>query len=333
MNLTRSEVNYREQLISARDFIEQHDHFLVVSHHHPDGDAISSTLATGWLLGQLGKSFTLYNEDVIPKKFSYLWNIDRLVSESDAEMALARYSRVIAVDCADFSRTGNASQFFSEEAYLLNIDHHPTNDQFGRVNVVRTEAAATAEIIYDLICLFELTWNQDIATCIYTGLLTDTGGFRYSNTSAKVLAIASEMLRHGVNGSILNEQLFEKMTYSQFQLLQIALSTMSFACDRKIAWVCLTADDFAQTGALNEDTEGIVNYARNIEGVETGIMFRELNPNEIKVSFRSSGQVDVAQLASSFGGGGHVRAAGCTLHCSMAEAVNQIVKEAGSRLR
>lgn len=327
-----SRMDYFHMLQAAQRFIEENDHFLVVSHLHPDGDAISSTLAIGWILNQLGKNYTLYNDDPIPGKFKFLWNHEQIRNQSATEMASIRYERVIAVDCADFSRVGQAVHLFADPYLLLNIDHHSTNHQFGQVNIVRTEAAATAEIIYDLIVHLGLNWDADIAACIYTGLLTDTGGFRYSNTTAKVLAIASEMMSYGADGSKLSERLLEKMSFPQFQLLQKALASINFAFDRKAAWVVLTQEDYERTGAMNEDSEGIVNYALNIEGVHVGMLFKEISPGEVKVSLRSSGAVNVAELAMSLGGGGHVRASGCTLHCSLSEAVTQILNKLGDKL-
>lgn len=332
MNVAGHEVSYEEQLRMAQNFIQQNDHFIVVSHHQPDGDAISSTLAIGWILEKLGKNFTLYNDDVVPPKFAYLWNSDRIIHPTATAMTSAQYSYVIAVDCADNSRFGEAKGLFSPDAQLLNIDHHSTNDFFGQVHVIRPKASATVEIIYDLIHLMGLSWDEAVASCIYTGLVTDTGGFRYANTTANVLNIASEMMSHGVKGSQLSTHLLEKMTYPQFCLLQTALATMSFAYDRKVAWMTLSETDFKETGSTHGETEGIVNYAQNIEGVEVGILFKEVDAKEVRVSFRSSGHVDVAQVAAQFGGGGHMRAAGCTMQCTMTEAVDQVLQSLGSKL-
>lgn len=323
---------YAEQLQAAKRFIERHDDFLVVSHLHPDGDAISSTLAMGWLLRQLGKTCVLANADPVPQKFAYLWQSSSIVDYSAAGLARS-FEYVVAVDCADFGRIGKVRESFAEGAQLLNIDHHPTNDLFGRVNVVRAEAAATAEMIYDLAKQFDVEWNRDFASCIYTGLLTDTGGFRYSNTTPKVLAIASEMLNYGVENNVLAEHLLEKMSYPQILLLKKALAGLTFTPDRKIAWVSVTIEDLAETEANNEDTEGLVNYPRNIEGVEVGILFKQLARDEIKVSLRSSGHVDVSAIAKSFGGGGHARAAGCTLRYALGEAIERTVKEVGLALK
>jgi len=332
MSLPLSENHYEQLLEDARKFIVENDRFLVVSHVHPDGDAIGSMLAVGWLLERLGKSYRLANEDLVPAKFDYLWQSASVVAHRVSGLE-GEYSHVIAVDCADFSRIGSVRDNIAAAAAVLNIDHHPTNDNFGAVNVVKSDAAATAEIVYDLAKRFDLSWDRAFAECLYTGLITDTGGFRYANTTPKTLRAAAELLERGVEGNLLAERLLERMSYRQTLLLKKALAGLSFSPDRKIAWISVTAADMAETEADGDDTDGLVNYPRNIEGVEVGILFKEQNANEIKVSLRSAGRADVSLIAKSFGGGGHARAAGCTLKCLLGEAIERTVKEVGLALK
>lgn len=322
---------YTRQLEAAAAFIEQHDDFLVVSHIQPDGDAASSTYATGWILKQLGKSFTMINEGAMPSKFSYLWGSDQVLDFSK-QVPERFYSTIISIDCADFSRMGRISTLFDDQAHLLNIDHHPTNDRFGSCHLIKSDAAATVQILYDLTIHMKLIPSLDFGNCIYTGLLTDTGGFRYSNTSPEVLKIGANLLALGVQGSIIAEQVLERVTYSQIVLLQKSLSTLSFAHDRKLAWLAVSLADLESTGASSDDLDGLVNYPRNVEGVEVGMLFKEKAVGVIKVSLRSSGLVDVAAIAQSLGGGGHVRASGCTIHGTLEEAVARMVQEVGNEL-
>ncbi|MGG1879280.1 bifunctional oligoribonuclease/PAP phosphatase NrnA [Paenibacillus cisolokensis] len=316
---------YEQELQQVKSFLLEHDDYLVVSHVQPDGDAVSSTLAVGWLLSCLGKKFAMMNEGPIPKRMSGLWHADELINLSEQQPG-RNFKFVICVDCADFDRVGRTKEWFAEDALIVNIDHHPTNNRYGAVNAVRSDAAATAEILYDLLQLFDIRWDADIATALYTGLLTDTGGFRYSNTSPKVMGIASELLSHGVNGPELAELLLEEMTLPQMQVLVQALNTLSLSEDGKIAWVYVTPEHMKLCGAINEDLEGIVNYPRNIQGVEVGILFKQLENGGVKVSLRSAGKVDVAALAQSFGGGGHVRAAGCRMEGNLEEVITRIVE-------
>lgn len=315
---------YMQQLDDALSFLRRHDRFLVVSHVQPDGDAISSTSVVGWLLHKLGKSAVMMNESELPGRLSYLWGYDRILSYKQSPRH-EPFDAVISVDCADFSRIGEVASLFAENAKLLNIDHHPTNNGFGTVNVVRPEAAATAQILYDLVERSGIAIDLDCATSLYTGLLTDTGGFRYSNTSPEVMEIASRMLAAGAQGHWIADHLLEKMTMAKLLLLQRSLNRLTFSDDRNIGWLYIAKDDMKETGAVSEDMEGLVNYALNVEGVEVGILFKETEDGAVKASLRSAGKVNVAAIAQSFGGGGHVRAAGCRLEEQLQEAMAKLI--------
>ena len=313
------------QLEKAVQFIMEGDHFLVVSHVQPDGDAASSTMAVGLILKALNKSYTMLNADPIPQKFQYLSGFESVGLASGQAPDAAKFIRVIAVDCADYSRIGQADACFDPDALILNIDHHPTNDGYGAVQLIQSEAAATVEILFDLANKLGIEWKKELSDCIYTGLLTDTGGFRYSNTTPKVMRIASQMLSYGTEGHRLAEHLLERIAMSHISLLKRALSTLSFEAGNRISWVQITQQDLIETQANNEDLEGLVNYPRNIEGVEVGVLFKEISNDTVKASFRSNGNIDVAAFAKSHGGGGHVRAAGCTLHMPLSSAVSHVI--------
>lgn len=322
---------YSEELAAAGRFMREHDRFLVVSHVSPDGDAISSTCAIGWMLEQLGKSYVLANADPVPGKFSYLTGADEIRSPEQLA-TLAPFDTVIAVDCADYSRLGDTVQLLADGCALLNIDHHPTNDRFGSVALIAPQAAATAEILFDLLESLQLNWELAVAECLYTGLLTDTGGFRYSSTSAKVLRQAAHLLELGCNADELASHLLEKVTLSQLDLLRKALSTLQFRCNGQLAWITVRTQDLSETGASPEDLDGLVNYPRNIEGVEVGVLFKQTEANRYKVSFRSGGRADVAKVAQQFGGGGHIRASGATLEGSLEEVTERVLAAAEEAL-
>lgn len=322
---------YATALRQAAAYIREGDDFLVVSHLSPDGDAVSSTAAIGLILRSLGKTYTLMNEGKIPEKFTDLLEGQTIVNYLK-ETPSRQYHRIIAVDCADFSRIGAVHKSFADGALLLNIDHHPTNDDYGACNVVKPSAAATVEIIFELAEELQISWSKPLATCVYAGLLTDTGGFRYSNTTPNVMSIAERMLRLGAEGADLAEQLLETMSYPQVLLLKEALATLSFSPDRKIAWITVTAALLRSIEAEDEDSEGLVNIPRNVAGVEVGILFKEKGDNLVKVSLRSAGKVDVSRLAKSFGGGGHVRAAGCTLSGTLEETIQKLVEAVSNEL-
>ncbi|MFB9329745.1 bifunctional oligoribonuclease/PAP phosphatase NrnA [Paenibacillus aurantiacus] len=323
---------YAGQLDRALAFMQEGEHYLIVSHVQPDGDAISSTLVTAWLLAKLGKTFVMMNESAVPLRLGYLQGTSHIQNMNEVPEEI-RFDRVIAVDCADYKRIGLISERFAPGCELLNIDHHPTNDHFGTVNLIRADAAATVEILYDLIEHAGISLDVEAGTAVYTGLLTDTGGFRYSSTSPRVMQIASAILMLGVSGHLLAEHLLEKMTKAQLLLLQRGLANLTFSSDNRIAWITVGHADLAATGATSEDLEGLVNYARNVEGVDVGMLFKEAADGCVKVSLRSSGAANVSAIAQTFGGGGHVRAAGCRLDMSMTDAVQQIVQAVSEALK
>ena len=304
--------NQSEARKRAEAFITDSGPYLVVSHLHPDGDAIGSTLAVKWILEKLGKSAVLVNESPVPYKFQFLPGAGEIRSPEEWR-GDAPFRQVIAVDVADAERMGKASRLVADDAQILNIDHHPTNDRFGTVNWVEPKAAATAEILCHWAAHLGVKGDRALATCLYTGLLTDTGGFRYSNTTPEVMELASGLLRHGVEPAEVADRVMETMTREQLALLQRALDTLSFSRDGQVSWMWLSREAFRETGARQEDLDGIVNYARNVVGVDVGILFRETEEGAVKASFRSREIVDVGALAQALGGGGHARAAGCTL--------------------
>jgi phosphoesterase RecJ-like protein len=322
--------DYQLALSQAADFIGKHHRFLLVNHVNPDGDATASLLAMGMILKKLGKEAVMANEGSTPQKFSFLSGFQDIQNASLVQPD-EKFTAIITCDCGDFSRVGQVAQWFAEGYELLNIDHHPTNDGFGTVNLVRTNASATAEVIYDLMKEMKVSFFPELATCIYTGLMTDTGGFRYSNTTSYVMNIASELLAHQVRPDQIADRVLESITRAHLALLKRALLTLEFGEGERMASLTVTHQDMVETGALSEDLDGIVHYARNIEGIEVGILYKEQEDGNVKVSLRSKEYINVAEIALSLGGGGHIRAAGCTIRTNLAEAkkiINEKLKEA-----
>ncbi|QRG65449.1 DHH family phosphoesterase [Brevibacillus choshinensis] len=314
----------------AARFMQAHDRFLVLSHVNPDGDATGSALGVVMILEQLGKEYVVVNEGETPVKFNFLPRFDQLRNLSKDPLD-ETFEAVIAVDCADESRMGDVRSLFGSGVALLNIDHHPTNDGFGTVNLIRTDAAATAEILYDVAVAAGVTFNKELALCLYTGLLTDTGGFRYSNTSPYVMEIASELLRYGVKPGEVAERCLEEITFAHVKILRLALQSLELSHKNLVASITVRQEDFVQSGADREDAGGLVNYCRNIEGVEVGVSFVESEAGAVKVSMRARDRVDVSAIAKRLGGGGHAKAAGCTIRGTLQEAketVRLVLEEA-----
>jgi bifunctional oligoribonuclease and PAP phosphatase NrnA len=319
-------MSYQKALSSAGRFLKENDHFLVINHVSPDGDATGSLLAMGHILSVLGKTFVLANEGVTPEKFLFLPLGNQIVNLSD-DILDSQFNKVIALDCGDEKRMGKAVNYMAEDATLLNIDHHQSNDSFGAFNLIRTDACATAEILFDLVKEMGLSLTKDLAMCLYTGILTDTGGFRYSNTDAVVMNKAAELLSAGVEPAVVAERCLETITSSYIRLLQLVFPTLSLEMDGKVASLIITTDAMKESTASLEDMEGIVNYARNIEGVEVGILYKQIDSTTVKVSLRSRSIIDVANIAKAVGGGGHARAAGCTIQGDIKEVQGLVLEK------
>lgn len=315
----------------ASSFLRDKERYLVVSHIHPDGDAIGSTLAVKAILEHLGKEVVMTNESPIPPKFQFLPGCDEILPPPDLDGR--SFDGVVAVDVADRERMGVVWEYIFADIPLLNIDHHPTNDRFGTVNLVVDDAAATAQILYTIAETMDVPFSFSLALSLYTGLLTDTGGFRYANTTPEVMEMAASLLRHGVNAGEVADRVMETMTRGQLTLLQRGLSNLRFTPDGRVGWIWLTRLDFQESEAEEDDLDGIVNYARNVIGVDVGLLFRETEDGKVKVSLRSREIVDVAELARSFGGGGHARAAGCTLSGSREEVEQVMLERVSARLK
>lgn len=295
--------------------IKKRKTFLITTHFNPEGDAIGSSLALAIALSSIGKTIEVYNLDPVPRTLRFLPRSDQIKQVKKALPALSeakindRFDAVITVDCGDLERVGFITPDNIPGDILINIDHHITNKGFGTHNLVE-EAVASAEIIYMLIKRLGITVTPDIATCIYTAIITETGSFRYSNTNLQAFKIAEEMVNHGANPWIIAEHIYNRSSMGRIKLLGEVLSTLEMSGDSKIAWVTVTEEMYKETGTTKDDVEDFINFPRSIEGVEVAILFRETN-HDWKISLRSNGSIDVSNLALEFGGGGHSMAAGC----------------------
>lgn len=313
-------ISYKEALKQAHSFIEERDDFLVISHVNPDGDATGSVLAVAHLLRFLNKRFTVVNEGPTSARFAFLNGFEDIVDLSESPQ-LRTFRSVIAVDTADRERMGAIDDLLEANYRLLNIDHHPTNTLFGHINVIDSDAASTTQVLYEFIDTYYAdAFNHPLAEALYTGLLTDTGGFRYSNTTQQVLQIAANLLTYDVSPSKIAEECLEKMTASHLELLKQSLQKLVFAFDNKVALLAVTQEDLKKAAATLDDADGLITYPRKIEGVEVAVLLKEKSANEVKASLRANNAIDVAKVAQHFGGGGHVKASGFTFHGTIDEA-------------
>ncbi len=303
-------------LAETAKLLKEAGKMVIVSHISPDGDTLGSSLALAHALRMLGKEVMLNVDDDIPSVFSFLPGIGEYMRFAPDDSVPA--DLLIVIDASSADRAGNAMNVVKARS-VLNIDHHKTNTHFADYLYLDSDAAATAEIIYSLLLELGTELNTEIATCIYEGLYTDTGSFKYSNTTSRTLSIASALLTYGVNPSLISDNM-EVKSRSQVEMLGKVLETLTFLRDGKIAYVEVAPELYD----YNVDTDTFVSYPRYIEGVEVALLFKQVEENLTRVSFRSK-QVDVAKIALSFGGGGHQKASGCSIHAPLKEAESVVL--------
>lgn len=299
--------------IDAMDALRQGKSFVLVGHVHPDGDSIGSVLALGLALERLGKRVWWVSDTPIPAMYTFLPGCDRFIDSLPDE---AGEAVLVALDCADRGRLA----LDCEREVDLNIDHHASNTHFARVNLIDGEAAATGEIIAGLIDALGVPVSDEIAPSLYVAVATDTGFFRFSNTSAATLALAGRLAATGVDPGRLAELVHERKGIGAIRVLGQSLCQLERSADGRVAWMQISDIQLRRLGVDPEDTEGFVNYTRQIEGVQIGILFKGGLGGEVRVSIRSDSSYDVSKLAALFGGGGHPRAAGCTLRGPLGRA-------------
>lgn len=304
-------------LSEAGELLEQANKLVIVSHISPDGDTLGSSLALMHALRAPGKEIIMNVDDDIPTVYSFLPGIGEYRRFAPNETVEA--DLLVVIDASSADRAGNAMEVVKASA-ILNIDHHKTNTRFADYLYLDADAAATAEIIYSLLQTMEIPLTADIATCIYEGLYTDTGSFKYSNTTSRTMETAAALLKAGVNPSMISDNM-EVKSRSQVEMLGQVLKTLTFLHDGKVAYVSIAPELYDH----NIDTDTFVSYPRYIEGVEVALLFKQVEENMTRVSFRSK-KIDVAKIALSFGGGGHQKAAGCSVYAPLKEAEKTVLK-------
>ncbi|HEX9758671.1 MAG TPA: bifunctional oligoribonuclease/PAP phosphatase NrnA [Nitrospiria bacterium] len=304
------------------DAIQEGQSFLITTHMNPEGDALGSSLGLALALRAMKKEALIYNVDSVPRIFHFLPFHEIYQQKKKVD---GHFDTMFVLDCGDSTRTGLMNNGSPLPPVVINIDHHVTNKNFGNINWIDPEATATAEMIYDLLIYLNLSISPEIALSLYTALFTETGSFRFSNTTPKALRISAELLEKGVEPYWLSQQLYEKRSLEGLKLLGEGLTRMGKSDDGKIAWIMVTQDLLKKTKTDWEDSEDFVNYPRSLAGVEIAVFFRELGDRLFKVSFRSKNQINVAQLAEHFGGGGHRYAAGCQIEGDLDQVKKKVL--------
>jgi len=312
-------------------FLDGKQRLLISTHVHPDGDAIGSQVALAHCLHQRGKQVVLINMDPTPAYFRFLDPGGEIepFSENRHRPLLESLDGCLVVDVSDWSRLAELGKLVQElKLPVACIDHHIPTAQLGDVRVIDQTASSTGELLYDFVISSGCTLTQEIADALYTCIMTDTGSFRYTNTTARTHTVAAELLNHGAHSNKIYEQIYEQYSKQRFYLIGHLLANMQFACNDRLVYIALPQTLLTATRAELWETEGFSELARNIATVEISIMFTEKANGETKVSIRSKGRVPINDLATRFGGGGHAYASGATIPLGLDETVSQVVAEA-----
>jgi len=305
-----------------KHIIESHNIY-IASHVQPDGDNIGSMLSLGMALKKLNKNVYFLKSDDIPSDYLFLPNIDLIKDYSIFD----EIELFIALDSSDEGRLGKNKDFLTKAKLIINIDHHVSNTNFGHINIVDKDASSTGELIYDFIKYMNISIDEDIATCLYTALSSDTGSFMYDNTSAKTHEIAAELIRVGIDKGKININLYQNKSLERTKLFIKTMDNLELYFDNKVALAKISQEMLEDCNAKMEDSEGIISYIRDIAPVEIAILLKEFNESEIKVSMRSKRFIDVAKLTAVFNGGGHKKAAGCTIEKPIIEVDKLLLNE------
>ena len=311
----RIDVNQCAQLL------KDNDNILILTHAHPDGDTLGCGFALCRALMKLGKICAVINSDVIPKKYDYLFD----------DIAPIRFKPgyVVAVDVATPNLLGDLNGQYHID---LCIDHHSTNTEYAD-NLLLEDTPAACEIMYDVIKALDVEIDSKMAGCLYTGLTTDTGCFRYASTTEKTYRAAADLIELGADNGTINRVMFETKTNTYARLERMALESMEFFENERVAVITVTQDMYKKTGSNEQETEALAPLTRQVEGVEIGITIREKIDGTCKASLRTFETVNAAELARSFGGGGHNQAAACRFDCGVAEAKAKLVEKCGELLK
>ncbi len=304
--------------------------FLMMTHENPDVDGLGSMLALGKSLTDLGKEVVILIEKPLNPPLSLLWGAERMMVHG-AEFK-REFDAVLALDCAEKERLGACVSLWPGKGTSINIDHHETNTFFGGHNLVDVDSSSTGELVYRLIECGGFPLNHEVAENLFAAIQSDTGSFRFTNTTSNAMRVSAELMDHGA----VPWQIYQRTTNGygpeRLKLLAKALSRVEFHNEGKIGMMVLKKEMFAQSGARSSDTEGFVEYPRDIKGVELAVMISERDEDTYKFSIRSNAWVNVAELASRFGGGGHKKAAGFTRKGSLAALKKDFLMEAGRLL-
>ncbi|AKL98171.1 DHH family phosphoesterase [Endomicrobium proavitum] len=311
------------QTISAiAKILKESKTFFIAGHVKPDGDSIGSSLALASVLNRTGKKASVYCADEVPPFLKFLKQSEK-IKKTVKKNEL--FDCAIILECVNFERMGNIISP-QQAKKIINIDHHAIATDFGNVNYIVPSSSSTAELVLNIFEHMKISLAKNEAEDLYTGILTDTGGFRQINTTANSHIAAAKLLEAGAASSEIAKNIYEDDSFASIKLLGQALNTLELASNGKMAFMSLTKDMFKKTSAREDESGNIINYARRIKGVKVAAVFKEVNNKVTKVSFRSVKNFDVLKIVKRFNGGGHKNAAGCTINSNINTAVKTVKK-------
>lgn len=293
-----------------------------MAHVNPDGDSIGCMLAIGSAMEQLQKTVVLLSPDGVTDTYRFLPGSENIVQSIPDD---STFDLCIIVDCENLERVGSAFKYLSNCKSIMEVDHHPGANRSDGVNVLDSDAASAGDIVYKLLKEAGVRITIDIAECLMTAIVTDTGSFKFSNVKPDTLRIAADLLEAGASTGIISQKVYDTRSLPSVKLLGIALGNIKTMSKGRVAWSYVSRENLSETGALDSDTEGIVNYTRSIKGVVVGMLFNEAPNNVTRVSFRARDGYDISQIARKFGGGGHKAASGATIEKPLNEAMQMVL--------
>ena len=308
----------------AMDVLRIYSNFLITTHVNPEGDALGSQLALAQLLEAMGKKAIMLNEHKVPYVYDFMPKSGQIRTRIDKNLD---YDIAVVMDCPTMERIGRVNEALKEGKMILNIDHHVSNAKFGKVNWINEKASSCGEMVYTLFKELDCKIDKDIAVNLYTAILTDTGSFKYTNTTSQTHRIAGELIDYGLNVYAIQKSIYERRTLNELKLLGLALSDMQTEAEGKIAYFAVTRKMIGDAGIELKGTEEFVNFPRSLDNVEVALFFREEKEGSVHVSFRSKSELDVSRIATSLGGGGHAKAAGCLIKGTMEEVKQRVLAE------
>lgn len=317
-------INRNEKFLKIGNIIKENDNFVIVSHSNPDGDAVSSTLGLGLMLKKLGKTCKMILPDPVPEEYDFLPEVETI---SISRKLPEKMEVLFILDCGDIKRIEFFRETIKETERVVNIDHHYSNNGFGQISYIDETASSVTEILYELFEYLNFEIDRNIALCLYTGILTDTGSFKQENSTAKCHHVVSKLLKFPLKPNLIYSQVYERLTVNQYKILCRGLKTLKLYLDDQVALVYFTKKMFRETNTRYSQVSEFINFIRLLNGIKIAVVCKQKEDSSYRVSLRAKTNVDVSKIAEAFDGGGHPQAAACTLKGEIESVIDRLINK------